>query len=56
MLDPNKQKQEKAKPEVPPGATEDQVNMAQTNAQRLDKHGTRVEDVAGTGEHDAPGG
>ena len=38
------------------GATEDKVNMAGTTAQHTDEHGTRVEDVAGTGKHDSLGG
>ena len=38
------------------GATEDQMNTRQMVAQRIDNRGTRVEDLAGTGEHDAPGG
>jgi hypothetical protein len=38
------------------GATEDQVNMRLQAPQRLDSHGTRTEDVAGTGEHDSLGG
>jgi len=38
------------------GATEDQVNMHATLPQRIDYRGTKVEDDAGTGEHDAPGG
>lgn len=38
------------------GATEDQVNMPATLPERVDKHGSKVEDVAGTGEHDSLGG
>jgi uncharacterized protein (DUF302 family) len=38
------------------GATEDQVNMQGTVPQRIDNRGTKVEDLAGTGRHDAPGG
>ena len=38
------------------GATEDQVDMKDTVPQRIDKKGTKVEDQAGTGEQDAPGG
>jgi hypothetical protein len=37
-------------------ATEDQVDTAHTVPQRIDKHGTKVEDLAGTGEHDSSGG
>jgi hypothetical protein len=37
-------------------ATEDQVDMKDTIAQRIDRHGTKVEDLAGTGEHDSSGG
>ena len=38
------------------GATEDQVNMAFTAPQRLDRHGVSAVDLAGTGEHDTLGG
>jgi hypothetical protein len=38
------------------GATEDQVDMKGTIGQRIDKIGTKVEDVAGTGQIDASGG
>jgi Domain of unknown function (DUF4342) len=38
------------------GATEDNVNMADTVPQHSDDSGTRVEDIAGTGEHDSLGG
>jgi hypothetical protein len=38
------------------GATENEVDMKDTVPQRIDKKGTKVEDVAGTGEQDAPGG
>jgi hypothetical protein len=38
------------------GATEDQVNMTLQSPQRIDGHGTRAEDVAGTGVHDSLGG
>ena len=38
------------------GATEDQVNMRATLAQRIDYRGTKIEDEAGTGAHDSPGG
>jgi uncharacterized protein (DUF302 family) len=38
------------------GATEDQVNMRAALPQRIDCRGTKVEDEAGTGTHDAPGG
>lgn len=38
------------------GATEDEVNMRATVPQRIDSHGSKVEDIAGTGEQDAPGG
>jgi hypothetical protein len=39
-----------------PGATEDEVDMADTVPQRVDKNGTKVEDAAGTGSHDSLGG
>ena len=38
------------------GATEDQVDMADTVPQHTDDRGTRVENIAGTGEHDSLGG
>jgi hypothetical protein len=38
------------------GATEDETDMKDTVPQRIDSHGTKVEDLAGTGEHDSPGG
>jgi hypothetical protein len=38
------------------GATEEQVDMKNTVGQRIDNKGTRVEDLAGTGEQDSPGG
>lgn len=40
----------------PWGATEDQVNMRAALPQRIDYRGTKIEDEAGTGTHDAPGG
>jgi hypothetical protein len=38
------------------GATENQMNSQGTVPQRVDSHGTKVEDLAGTGEQDSPGG
>jgi Domain of unknown function (DUF4342) len=38
------------------GATESQMNMAGTVPQHVDKRGTKVEDSAGTGQHDSQGG
>lgn len=38
------------------GATEDQMDMRGTIPQRIDRIGTKVEDLAGTGEQDSPGG
>jgi hypothetical protein len=38
------------------GATEDQVNMRGALPQRIDKRGSKLEEIAGTGEHDSPGG
>ena len=38
------------------GATEDEVDMRGTVAQRIDSHGSKIEDLAGTGEQDSPGG
>jgi len=38
------------------GATEDQVDMADTAGQHTDDSGSSVHDVAGTGKHDSLGG
>jgi hypothetical protein len=38
------------------GATEDQMDMRGTIPQRTDPLGTKIEDEAGTGEQDSPGG
>ncbi len=38
------------------GATEDQMNMQGTVPQRIDRFGSKVEEMAGTGEQDSPGG
>ena len=38
------------------GATESQTDAAATVPQRVDKRGTKVEDLAGTGQHDSQGG
>ncbi len=38
------------------GATEEQMNQRGAIPQRIDCHGTKVEELAGTGEHDAQGG
>ena len=38
------------------GATEDQMDMRGTVPQRTDRLGTKIEDLAGTGEQDSPGG
>ena len=38
------------------GATEEQVDMKNTVGQRIDRKGTKLEDLAGTGQHDSPGG
>ena len=37
-------------------ATEEMVNMRAALAQRIDCHGTKVEELAGTGVHDSQGG
>jgi uncharacterized protein (DUF302 family) len=37
-------------------ATEDMINMRAALPQRIDCLGTKVEELAGTGEHDSPGG
>lgn len=38
------------------GATEEKVNMAATVPEHVDKKGTKLEDIAGTGQHDSLGG
>jgi len=38
------------------GAREDQMNMAGTVPEHSDNKGTKLEDLAGTGEHDSMGG
>ena len=38
------------------GATEEQMSTRGALPQRIDKHGTKVEELAGTGTHDAQGG
>ena len=38
------------------GPTEDQVDMRDTVPQRIDPEGTKIEDLAGTGEQDSQGG
>jgi hypothetical protein len=38
------------------GATEEQMDSRDTIPQRIDRKGTKVEDLAGTGQHDSPGG
>ena len=38
------------------GARESEVDIKDTIGQRIDRKGTRVEDLAGTGEGDSPGG
>jgi hypothetical protein len=37
-------------------ATEDQVSMKDTVAQRVDNKGTKIEDLGGDGQHDSRGG
>ena len=38
------------------GATEEQVSLRAAIPQRIDCRGTKVEELAGTGQHDSPGG
>jgi hypothetical protein len=38
------------------GATEDQMDMKGTIPQHSDRKGTKIEDLAGNGEHDSKGG
>ena len=37
-------------------ASEEQVNQRLTVPQRVDRQGTKIEDIAGTGTHDSQGG
>lgn len=50
-----------ARPPTSPAAdehrpTEEQVSMRSTIAQRIDRHGSKIEELAGVGVHDAKGG
>jgi glycerol dehydrogenase len=45
-----------AVPSLSLGATEEQMNARGTVPPRIDKRGSKVEDLAGTGQQDAPGG
>ena len=38
------------------GATENQMDSRDTIPQRIDRKGTKIEDLAGIGQHDSPGG
>jgi hypothetical protein len=38
------------------GATEDQMDMQGTIPQRVDRLGTKIEDLGGVGGHDSSGG
>jgi hypothetical protein len=38
------------------GATEEQVSLRAAIPQRIDCRGTKIEELAGTGEHDSRGG
>jgi hypothetical protein len=38
------------------GATENQVNLRATVPQRNSSDGVKIEDLAGTGDYEAPGG
>ncbi len=38
------------------GARESEMDVKDTIAQRIDNKGTKLEDLAGTGEGDSPGG
>jgi hypothetical protein len=38
------------------GATEEQFDMRDTVPQRVNREGTKIEDIAGTGEQDSLGG
>ena len=49
-----KKKGQAPEPEAKP--TEEQMNVHGAVAQRIDKKGTKIEDLAGNGEHDGIGG
>jgi hypothetical protein len=49
-------KREKVTPPEDRTPTEDQVDMKDTVPQHSDKKGTKIEDLAGTGEQDSKGG
>jgi hypothetical protein len=49
-MDPKPKHEEKRTP------TEEQVDMKDTVAQHSDNKGTKLEDLAGTGEQDSQGG
>jgi hypothetical protein len=53
---PTKKDQKKPDPQRTGKPTEEQVDMADTVAQRIDKKGTKIEDEAGTGQIDSEGG
>ncbi len=38
------------------GATEEQMDIRGAIPQRIDRKGSKIEDMAGTGEHDGSGG
>jgi hypothetical protein len=38
------------------GARESEIDVKDTIGQRIDKKGTKLEDLAGTGDGDSPGG
>ncbi|HZU25846.1 MAG TPA: DUF4342 domain-containing protein [Bryobacteraceae bacterium] len=46
-----------ARPSLAPlGASEDQMDTRHTIGQRIDRKGTKIEDLAGVGGHDSQGG
>lgn len=53
---PTEAKPRAASPASNVGATESQVNMKDTVPQHSDSKGTKIEDIAGTGEQDSQGG
>lgn len=53
---PKRPRDSEKRPTASVGATEDQVNSTRTVPERVDKHGSKIEEAAGTGTHDSLGG
>ena len=55
-MDDPKKKPAKDESDFHMGATEDQMDIRGTVPQRINRYGHKIEDEAGTGEHDSSGG